>query len=82
MERPRPSHIAWGALLAGVAAYEVACPQRETFSEGLDSPLERPLSRIAIIGAVTITAAHLINVFDTLGIKEYDPFHYLTKIKL
>ncbi|UOF77999.1 hypothetical protein [Caudoviricetes sp.] len=58
----------WVALAAGVAAFDYFAP--ETLSHAVDRALERPMGRYAAIGAVAITAAHLLNLIP----KEYDPF--------
>jgi hypothetical protein len=62
----------WLGLAAGVIAFEVACPQGETLSEGVDRALEHPTLRYAAIGAVALTAVHLLNVLP----ERRDPFHY------
>lgn len=79
MERPRPSTLAWGAIGAGVLAYEVLCPKGETLSERLDSPLEKPMKRAAIMTAIGVTALHLSNMIPNP--QKYDPFTRLTKLK-
>lgn len=58
----------WIALAAGVAAFDYLAP--ETLSHAVDRALERPYGRIAAIGAVAVTAAHLLNLIP----REYDPF--------
>jgi hypothetical protein len=64
---------AWGALALGVTAYEIACPQGETLSEGVDRLMERsPTSRAIALGAIGVTAAHLANLIP----EKFDPFHY------
>lgn len=77
MERPRPSTIAWGTVAAGIAAYDFMCPEGETMSERVDSWLENPRTRILAIGAVAITASHLLNLLP----ERIDPFHRLTELK-
>lgn len=77
MERPKPSTLAWGTLAAGVAAYDILCPQGETMSEAVDRALERPKARYAALGAIAITACHLANLIP----EQIDPFHQLTKWK-
>ena len=57
----RPSTLAWGAIGAGVAAYEMLCPQGETLSERLD-PLLEGRSRYIVMGGIAVTAAHLMNL--------------------
>lgn len=77
MEKPKPSTVAWCGLAAGVAAYDILCPPGETMSEGVDRLLEHPHKRIAALGAIAITAAHLANILP----EKIDPFHHLTKWK-
>ena len=78
MERPKPSTVAWGVLATGVAAYDVLCPQGETLSEGVDRALETRSGRVLAIGAVALTAAHLINLLP----ERVDPFHQALKWRL
>lgn len=75
MERPRPSNLAWVALAAGVATYDYYAPPGETLSEAVDRALERPVGRVLALGAIAITAAHLINVLPP----EIDPIHQLAE---
>ena len=76
MERPRPSTIAWGTLVGGVALYDILCPAEETMSEGVDRLLERPIGRFLALGAIAITATHLANVLP----ERIDPFHQLINV--
>lgn len=62
----------WLAMGVGIAAFEIACPKGETLSEGVDRALEHPRLRYMAIGAVALTAAHLLNVLP----EDKDPFHY------
>lgn len=77
MERPRPAALAWGALTAGVVAYDVLCPPGETLSEGVDRALELERGRVLALGAIAITAAHLANLLP----ERVDPFHRATNLK-
>lgn len=63
---------AWGALALSIVAYEIACPKGETLSEGIDRLMETGKGKALAIGAVGLTAAHLINAIP----EKYDPFHY------
>lgn len=75
MERPKPSSIAWGAIAAGVTAYDMLCPKGDTLSEAADRGLERhPIATRLAIGTV---ALHLLNAIP----ERLDPIHYLIKIK-
>lgn len=58
----------WVALAAGVAAFDYLAP--ETLSHAVDRALERPYGRIAAIGAIAVTSAHLLNLIPS----KYDPF--------
>lgn len=73
MER-RDSHagtIGWIGIAAGVAAFDYLSP--ETLSSAVDRALESPRGRYAAIGAVALTAAHLLNIIP----EQYDPFKLL-----
>lgn len=73
----RPSTIAWLALGVGVAAYDYLAPQGETMSEAVDRAIERhPIATIAAVGAV---ALHLLNVFESYHIEQYDLIHQLAE---
>lgn len=59
---------AWALIGVGVLAYEIACPEGELLSEGVDRALERhPKATVAAIG---ITALHLANLIP----ERLDPF--------
>lgn len=69
----KPATIAWLGVGAGIAAYEVLCPKGETLSEGVDRVMEHsPAARVAALGAIAVTAAHLGNLIP----QKYDPYHY------
>lgn len=72
-----PSKAAWVGLAAGVAAYDILCPEGETMSEQYDRWLDNPRAKYLAIGAVAVTAAHLLNVIP----EQYDPFTRLTALK-
>lgn len=76
MERPRPSNVAWGILGAAVALYDYYAPPGETMSEAVDRALQKPLGRVMAIGAVAVTAAHLINLLPP----SVDPIHKLAEV--
>lgn len=69
----KPATAAWAALGAGVLAYEILCPPGETLSEGVDRALEHPLGRVAALGGIALTAAHLANLLP----KKLDPLSHL-----
>jgi len=78
MERPRPSTLAWGALIGGVALYDAFCPKGETMSEGVDRALETRTGRVLALGAIAVTSCHLANILP----ERYDPFHHALKWKV
>lgn len=59
----------WLAIGALVLAHEYFAPEGELLSEGVDRAIEK--HRFLAIGAVVITAAHLINVLP----ESIDPYH-------
>lgn len=68
---------AWATLAVGVAAYELYCKDNELLSEGVDRALEHsPLSRIATLTAIGVTALHLANMLP----EEIDPYHQLHRL--
>lgn len=66
---------AWIALGVLVAAYEIAAPEGELLSEGVDRAIME--HKTATIGAIAVTALHLANVLP----EQIDPFHHLTKLR-
>lgn len=64
---------AWAGIAVGVLAYELACPDGELLSEGVDRALER--HRIATTMAIGVTALHLLNMLP----ERIDPFSHFTK---
>lgn len=69
---------AWAALAAGVVIYELAAPDGELMSEGVDRGMERgSLARTAIYAAIGCTALHLVNAIP----ENIDPFHRLLKLR-
>ena len=70
------SKLAWAGLVAGVAAYDVFCPEGETLSEGIDRGLESKYKQLITLG-IGITALHLVNILPPV----VDPLHHLTRIK-
>lgn len=73
----RPSTIAWGVLIGGVATYDILCPQNETLSEGVDRAMEHPVGRVLALGGIALTALHLANVLP----KPLDPFAHALSFK-
>jgi hypothetical protein len=58
----------WMAIGLGVTAYEIACPENELLSEGVDRALES--HRLLTTAAIGVTALHLVNVLP----ERFDPF--------
>lgn len=75
MEAPKPATIAWGILAAGVATYDVLCPQGETLSEGVDRAMTHPFGKAVVLGGIALTGAHLANLLP----EGADPFHHALK---
>lgn len=78
MERPRPSSLAWGAVIGGIYAYDRLCPKGEQLSERADEWCEHPLKRAMLAGAMGALVLHLTNSINP----KYDVFHYLIPEKL
>ena len=74
MERnPLTARRAWLGVGTLVLAYEIACPDGELMSEGVDRAIEKhPVLTILAIGA---TALHLANLLP----ESIDPFHQSLK---
>lgn len=68
---------AWGVLVGGVIAYDMLCPPGQTLSEGVDRAMETRLGRAASIGAIAVTALHLVNAIP----QKYDPIHTAVEIR-
>lgn len=65
----------WGAIGASVLAYELACPENELLSEGVDRALDSRYSTVVRVG-VAVTALHLVNLLP----ERIDPFHQGLKL--
>lgn len=72
MERDKSGTWGWVGLVAGVVAWDVLAP--ETLSEAVDRALDSR-GRYLAIGAVAVTAAHLLNVLP----EPIDPIHQLAE---
>jgi len=64
----------WAGLVAGVIVFDIVSP--ETLSSAADRYLEDPLKRVLAIGAVAVTALHVLNAFDNYDIP--DPIHAMS----
>lgn len=62
---------AWTAIGVGVLAYEMVAPEGELLSEGVDRALEHDIGRYLTVGAVAVTACHLLNLLP----EKLDPIH-------
>lgn len=78
MKAEKAAGIAWGCLVAGVAAYDYYAPEGQTLSEGVDRALEKhPIATAAAIG---MTAMHLLNIYEHLHIEHLDPIHQIANL--
>lgn len=69
-------------VLGSLAVYDVLAPPGETVSERLDDPLEAGgWKRAVTLGFLGVTFAHLGNVFESLGVKQLDPYSHALKWK-
>lgn len=71
MIEQEPSHVGtmgWAMIGAFVIAWDIMAP--ETLSGAVDRALDHPIGRIAAIGGVAVTGAHLLNLLPD----QYDPF--------
>lgn len=59
---------AWLGLGLAIGLYELACPDGQTLSEGVDKALQQ--RRALTIAAIGVTAAHLANMLP----EQIDPF--------
>lgn len=69
---------AWLGIIAGVTAYELTCGDGELLSEGVDRAIQK--HPIAVPLAIGVTALHLANGFEALGIQKLDPYHQFTEL--
>lgn len=72
-----PSKLAIGAILGGVALYDLACPKGETISEGCDRLLQTKLGKLAVPLISYTLAAHVCNHIP----EKADPLHWATVLK-
>ena len=74
MRKPDMASVAWAGIAFGVAGYDIAAPEGQMLSEGVDRALERhPVITTLAIGAV---ALHLLNVLP----EKIDPLHQLAEL--
>lgn len=69
----KKADAAWGAIVAGVVAYDVFCPKGETLSERVDDYMETRPGKLAAYSIIGATALHLCNILPD----KYDPIHLL-----
>lgn len=67
----------WISLGVHILAIELAAPDGQLLSEGVDRALEKPLSRAIAYAVIVSTAAHLLNLIRP---NTYDPYHQLFEI--
>lgn len=75
--RPDTAEKAWVGILGAVALYEAYCKPNELLSCGADRMIER--HPIATRLAIGITAMHLANGFESLGLEKLDPLHQISE---
>jgi hypothetical protein len=65
----RSGALGWALVAAGVAVWDIHAKESlsHAFQRGMDNPLSRPL----VLGALAITAAHLVQVLP----RQLDPFY-------
>lgn len=80
MNRPRPSELAWAGLAAGVAIYEACAPEGELMTNQAHRWIESEnrIVSAATIGAIGITALHLLDILPPSA----DPYHWIGKAAL
>lgn len=74
----RMGTAAWGCLVAGVAAYDLL--GRETMSSAYDRYLQHPVKKLVAIGAVAVTACHLLNIYEHFGLQDADPIDRIGRV--
>ncbi len=75
MNSEKESHagtIAWAVVGTFVVAWDLTAP--ESMSQAVDRALEHPVGKYAAIGAVALTGAHLLNLYQHFDIEHLDPF--------
>jgi hypothetical protein len=67
----KDSHIGnlgWGLLIGGVVLWDLLA--EETLSSAADRYLRHPVGKYAAIGAVAVTASHLLNLPEHFGVPD------------
>lgn len=68
----------WTLVAGVVIAIDATARPGETLSEAMDGWLrDHP---VLAIGGTVLVAAHLLNVFDVCGAREYDPIHRVASL--
>ncbi|AYR03260.1 hypothetical protein SEA_OCTOBIEN14_125 [Gordonia phage Octobien14] len=80
MRRHLTAKRGWMALALSVLVYEVAAPEGELLSEGVDRALlsNRKSVRAAAWAGITVTALHLLNVLPVWC----DPYALLARVRI
>lgn len=63
---------AWLSMGLGILAYELAAPDGQLLSEGVDRALIKHPTATKI--AIGVTALHLANSFEAVKLEKFDPF--------
>jgi hypothetical protein len=69
---------AWAVIATTVLLHDFLCKDGQTLSEGVDRAIEK--HPVAVPLAIGVTALHLVNGFDQLGLKSLDPFHHAVNL--
>lgn len=77
MELPRPSTVAWGAVVGGIAMYDMLCPPGEQMSERADEWMEHPVKRRLLEIGMGVVALHVCNHISP----KYDAIHHMATIR-
>lgn len=80
-ERSKAGTLGWAVLGGFVLGWDLFAP--ETLSSAVDRALETRMGKVASTAGVLVVGAHLLNVFDNLGVP--DPitsgFDVLAKVR-
>ena len=67
-ENSHAGNWGWAGITAGVIAWDTLAP--ETLSHAVDRYLEHPVGKVLAVGAIAITAGHLLNVFEKYNVPD------------
>ena len=78
MPRNPESHIGtwgWAAIAGFVVAWDLT--QQESLTHAFERARTHPVGRVAALGGLAITSAHLLNMIP----RQYDPFYRVLELK-